>query len=113
MSMLRSLYGRLAKTILGIAVVVAAIASNVSGQAPAPASQDAVVAEIRALRADLNQRLEASIRMQLLVARLSLQEQRINTVVRQLSEVNQKVRDNATARASAEAGIKMLGIDSN
>ena len=37
------------------------------------------------MRADLNERLEANIRVQLLVARLTLQEQRTSVVVRQLA----------------------------
>lgn len=45
-----------------------------------------VVAELRALRADLNHTSSVTIRTQLLVARLQLQEQRIVSLSRQLSE---------------------------
>ena len=45
-----------------------------------------MLAEVRALRADINQFAGANIRSQLLVARLQLQEQRVFTVARQLVE---------------------------
>ena len=85
-----------------------------AGPVPQAASQtptDPVVAEIRALRADLNQRLDASIRMQLMVARLSMQEQRINTVIRQLTEVQDKLKENETTRTQVTQGLKMFGMD--
>ena len=99
------------RTGVGLVVLAVAAASGVSGQAAPPPSQDAVVAEVRALRVDLNQRLDASIRAQLLVARLSLQEQRINSVVKQLEDVATKMREGAAARGQAEAGLKMMGFD--
>jgi chromosome segregation ATPase len=73
----------------GLAVV--ALAMGTSGQPsaqapPAGAASDALLAEVRALRAELNQAAGASIRTQLLVGRLQLQEQRINTVAKQLDE---------------------------
>jgi chromosome segregation ATPase len=49
-------------------------------------AQDALLAEVRALRAEISQVSSASIRMQLLVARLQLQEQRVFTVGRQLAD---------------------------
>src|SRR4029077_13444243 len=50
-------------------------------------SSDPLLTEVRALRAELNQAAGASIRTQLLVARLTLQEQRINTISKQLADV--------------------------
>jgi predicted nucleic acid-binding Zn-ribbon protein len=66
-----------------------AVGSVTSGQAqtPAPSAMDAVLAEVRGLRAEVHQAAGASIRTQLLVARLSLQEQRINGVAKQLADV--------------------------
>jgi hypothetical protein len=67
-------------------------ASQAATTQPPPASPaDALLAEVRALRNDLNQAAGASIRTQLLVARLQLQEQRINTVARQLSDVQAQI----------------------
>ena len=98
---LRITAGILAFAVLATAALLA--------QSAAPAAQDPVVAEIRALRADLNQRLEATMRMQLLVARLQLQEQRTSTVVNQLRDVEARLRENDTARQQATAALKMFG----
>jgi hypothetical protein len=58
-----------------------------SGQAQrSPATLDDLLTEIRGLRADLSQQSSASFRTQLLVARLTLQEQRINALAGQLNE---------------------------
>jgi hypothetical protein len=50
-------------------------------------AHDALLAEVRTLRAEINRAASASIRMQLLVARLQLQEQRVFTAGQQLVEV--------------------------
>lgn len=72
------------------------------GQAPSPppraASMDDVVAEVRALRAEMKQSAEASLRAQLLVARLQVEEQRIAGLARQLSETEQQIRGLESAR---------------
>ena len=53
---------------------------------PLDGSQDALLAEVRALRAEVHQVTSAGIRTQLLVARLQLQEQRVLAAGRQLAE---------------------------
>jgi hypothetical protein len=58
------------------------------------ASHDELVAEIRGLRADLNHALTGSIRAQLLVARLQLQEQRVNTVQALLADARRSLLAN-------------------
>jgi hypothetical protein len=50
------------------------------------------VAEVRALRAEMKQTADASLRAQLLVARLQVEEQRIAGLARQLSETEQQMR---------------------
>ena len=65
-----------------------------------------LLTEVRALRADLNQAAGASMRMQLLVARLSLQEQRVNTVGRQLTDVNAQLDAAGRARTAVEDRVK-------
>ncbi|MFL6279336.1 MAG: hypothetical protein ACJ731_04445 [Vicinamibacterales bacterium] len=59
---------------------------------PRSSSLDDVVAEVRALRSDLHQMAESSLRAQLLVARLQVEEQRIDGLARQLSETEQQMR---------------------
>jgi len=73
--------------VIGVGIV--ALNAAVPGQTPtaAPSGMDALLAEVRGLRAEVHQAAGASIRTQLLVARLSLQEQRINGVAKQLTDV--------------------------
>ena len=69
-----------------------------AGQAPttaprsASASLDDVVAEVRILRSEMKQSAEATLRAQLLVARLQVEEQRIAGLAHQLSETEQQIR---------------------
>jgi outer membrane murein-binding lipoprotein Lpp len=60
--------------------------------APRPSSLEDVVAEVRALRGDLHQMAESSLRAQLLVARLQVEEQRIDGLAKQLSDTEQQMR---------------------
>jgi chromosome segregation ATPase len=69
-------------------------ATLLSGQAPAPArpaSMDDLVSEVRGLRADIQQMADSSIRAQLLVARLQVQEQRIAGIAKQLAETEDQL----------------------
>jgi len=82
------------RIVLAVASVTVGLAALAAGQAatqPPAAGGDALLAEVRAIRADLANAASASIRTQLLVARLQLQEQRINTVARQLSDVQSQL----------------------
>jgi hypothetical protein len=100
---------RTIQTALGIATLTVIAAAIGHAQSPPAPSQDPVVLEIRALRADLNERLEATMRTQLLVARLQVQEQRTNTVVRQLQELDAKLKENDASKEQVEQGMKMFG----
>ena len=91
---------------MSVFIGLAVAAGYAQTQTTAPA--DPVVAEIRALRADLNQHFEATMRGQLLVARLQVQEARINSVLRQLQEVETKLRDNDTSKRQMEEAMKMF-----
>jgi hypothetical protein len=97
--------------LIGVLMTIVA-AARASGQSGAPPI-DPTLAELRAMRADINERLEANIRVQLLLGRLTLQEQRTNTVVRQLSEISEKLRTNEQTKIQIEAGSKMFGFDPN
>ena len=80
---------RLAVALIAILVVV--VTGGVTGQQrPAPsraATLDDLLEELRAFRSELRDSSATSLRAQLLLARLQLQEQRVNTIWRQLSEV--------------------------
>jgi uncharacterized coiled-coil protein SlyX len=87
----------------------AALSVAVSGQANPPTSDspmDKLLAEVRSLRAEVNQAAGASMRMQLLVARLALQEGRISTLSRQLADVRQQLSTLQMGLAPFAAQIK-------
>ena len=98
------------------AILVVGISDGAAGQqrtAPtaAPATMDEVLDELRALRTELREASATSLRAQLLVARLQLQEQRINTVWRQLSEVEGQLAANEKGRAAPEQIFKLMGLE--
>jgi outer membrane murein-binding lipoprotein Lpp len=63
-----------------------------STTAPRQASLDDVVVEVRGLRDDLHRMAESSLRAQLLVARLQVEEQRIESLAKQLSDTEAQMR---------------------
>jgi chromosome segregation ATPase len=80
-------------------------------QAPASTANDAVaalVAEVRALRTDLSQVANASVRSQLLVTRIQLQEQRLMHLDRQRTEVAAKLGEAEKERTTLAAQVKMF-----
>jgi hypothetical protein len=98
------------------AVLVVGVAASAAGQqrtppTATPATLDDVLNELRALRTELRESSAAGLRAQLLVARLQLQEQRINTVSRQLSEVEDKLAATEKNRAAPEQVLKMMGLE--
>lgn len=92
---------RKAILIAGLLAVVAGVlfAQETRASVEGPA-HDALLAEVRTLRAEIHQLTSTSIRTQLLVARLQLQEQRIYTVARQLTN---------TQNALASVQVKVSG----
>jgi hypothetical protein len=86
----------------------AAVSGQAAQPAPARTQMDELLAEVRAIRADLDRAAATSLRGQLLGMRLQLQEQRISTIARQLSDVQQRLRDNAQTRASMLGPLKMF-----
>jgi len=73
--------------VIGLGLLALGAAVPGQTQTVAPSALDALLSEVRGLRAEVHQAAGASIRTQLLVARLSLQEQRINGVAKQLTDV--------------------------
>jgi chromosome segregation ATPase len=85
----------IAPLLLGTAVA----ALGQTAPAPArPATLDDVVSEIRAMRADMQRMQEASVRAQLLVARLQVEEQRIAGITRELAQTEEQIRGLEAAR---------------
>lgn len=94
--------------VVGLCVLVFAAVAAGQGSARQDGSMEALVNEIRALRADLNRVAGASIRSELLVGRLQLQEQRTITLSRQLDSVQQDLAAVAQQRIDAEERLKSL-----
>ena len=94
------------------ALIVAVICGRLalSAQTPAPSTANdavaALTAEVRALRADLTQLATASVRSQLLVTRVQLQEQRLIYLDRQRTEVAAKLVDAQKVGATFAAQLK-------
>ena len=97
-----------------IAILVVAVTGGVTGQQrPAPsraATLDDLLEELRAFRSELRDSSATSLRAQLLLARLQLQEQRVNTIWRQLSEVEDKLQVTEKEGAAPEHILKLMGV---
>ena len=94
-----------------IFVIGAGLVAGVSGQTqrqPAPASLDDLLAEVRAIRTELQQVSGASIRAQLMVGRLQLQEQRINSILQQLNTNRNQLNEVERTRALLAPQMKMF-----
>jgi hypothetical protein len=79
--------GYLALGVLAVSFGVAFAAQSRTG----PATLDDLLSEIRGLRADLATSSNATLRTQMLVARIQIQEQRVNTTFRQLTDVQNEM----------------------
>ena len=83
------------------------IIGAVSGQAQrSPASVDDLLAEVQALRADINRAASASIRAQLLTARVTVQELRVSTAAQQLANVRQQLAESRIRLAPSTDQIR-------
>jgi hypothetical protein len=89
---------------IGIFAAGAAIASGQSQRQPA--TLDDLLMEIRALRADLRQTTRASTQMQVLTARLQLQEQRIAVLSNQRNDIGARLAIETRLRADAEGQVQ-------
>lgn len=96
---------------IGIVVIgLLAVGAIVSGetQTAAPSTMEALLAEVRGLRAEVHQAAGTSIRTQLLVARLQLQEQRISSLAKQLTDVQTQRSAMEGGNAQMAARVKRL-----
>ena len=95
--------------VIALAAVVLVGAAVVSGRAQRqPASLDDVVSELRALRAELRQTSGGSTRMQVLIARLAAQEQRIGILVNQRANITPRLIEATRQRAELESQVRRL-----
>ena len=90
----------------GRAVVVASQQQRSSDSSEAAVS--ALVAEVRALRADLAESVQRSVRSQLLLGRLQMQEQRLTYLARQRSEVTATLMQQTTITAGIASQVRTM-----
>jgi len=98
--------------VVALVIGVATGVASAQGVAPAAPNRDVmadVLAELRALRAELRQASEAGIKAQLLVGRLQLQEQRISGLSKQLAETQQQLSDSEKASGALKAQVGLIG----
>ena len=98
--------------VIGIAGVGAvALVAVVSAQATRNTGTDGadqLLSELRSMRAELREASRASMRMQLLIARLSLQEQRIAGLVRQATELQNKLADASREQSATSSHLEQM-----
>jgi uncharacterized coiled-coil protein SlyX len=85
------------------------VAVHLQAQGQKPASLDDLLGEVRGLRAEINRAAAASMRMQSLLARLSLQEARIASLSRQLSDARQQLTATQLGLAPLTEQLKQFG----
>jgi chromosome segregation ATPase len=101
------------RTVATVGALTLSLVTTPSGQlgsstAPARDPMQELLTEVRGLRAEIRHASDASIRAQLLVARLQVQEQRINSLGRQLADVDRQLTDNERARSALAGQLSMF-----
>ena len=91
---------------IGTCLAVVAV-GGAAGQAQRPpATLDDLVAEVRAMRGEINGAATASMRTQLLTARMTLQELRLSTAAQQLANVRQQLAESRIRLAPSTEQIR-------
>lgn len=89
------------------ALLAAAVSTVLLGQpSQRPATNDDLLAEIRGLRADMKRSAETTLRAQLLIARMALQEGRVSSLAQQLASVRQQLSESQLTLAPFAAQLK-------
>jgi chromosome segregation ATPase len=96
---------------IGLLSLVLIVAAALSAQAPVrslPAGTplEDILTEIKGLRADIAQSSSITVRTQLLVARLQVQEQRINNLLKQVNDVQTELNGVRRTRLDIQLGIQ-------
>lgn len=91
-----------------IGLGAAPAASSIQAAAGADMGIPQLIAEIRALRAEMKEALSTSTRMQLLLGRLQLQEQRAIAIAKQLTDLQQSVNTLQQAKIPLDGELRRL-----
>ena len=92
-------------------LMIGFVASLAAQARPGPATMDDLLAELRGMRGDMAQSSAALVRAQLLVARIQVQEQRVNTVNRQIAEVQSELSSIRQMAAALNVPLKQAHVD--
>jgi chromosome segregation ATPase len=94
-----------------IGVVLLVGGPRLAGQVPAggPDVLTQLLAEVRGLRAAMEQMAASGPRVQLALGRLQLQEQMVNTLLRRLDEIRKELNDAQTEQEMHQQQLKMFG----
>jgi hypothetical protein len=95
-----------AAAVLGVVGFGALVFAQSGGLRPMPATLDDLLAEVKGLRADIAQSSGTTIRTQLILARLQVEEQRINNLVKQLADTRDQLTTTRNNISGAEANIR-------
>lgn len=101
------------RTVVAVGALTLGLVNAPSGQLgsstpPARDPMQELLTEVRGLRAEMRQASDTSIRAQLLVARLQVQEQRISTLGRQLADIERQLTDNERSRSALAGQLSMF-----
>jgi len=106
------------RTIAAVSALTLGLVTSPSGQIGSSSTvagdpMQQLLAEVRGLRAEIRHASDTSIRAQLLVARLQVQEQRITTLGRQLADVDRQLSDNERGRSALAGQLSMFEREEN
>ena len=99
---------------LALLLLVAATVVAQTSVPPAPASGDvlaALLVEVRGLRVAMEQMASAGPRVQLAMGRLQLQEQRVNTLLRRLDEVQASLASTERDTDNRRQAVQQMELD--
>jgi hypothetical protein len=94
--------------VIALLLLVAVVISAQAPTGPPSAGIPELLDEVRALRAEVNRAAGASMRMQLLLARLTLQEQRVAAAGRELVAVQGSLSASMRERSETESEMGRL-----
>lgn len=96
---------------VAISIGVLVAVSRLAGQAATASGSDVLtelLAEVRGLRAAIEQMASSGPRVQLALGRLQLQEQRVNTLIRRLDEIRTSLLTAQTQNEASQQQLKMF-----
>jgi hypothetical protein len=73
---------------------------------PSATTGDGLLSEVKALRADVNRAASATLRAQIVVGRISIQEQRVSAITRQLTDLHARIAASIRTQADGSQTLR-------